>query len=113
MESISADRGLAAVAQFAALAHETRLAIFRLLVAAGNPGRPAGEIAGMLDLPPATLSFHLRNLKQAGLVTCRREGRSLIYRADLLAINALIAYLTENCCAGTDCGVPTLTECLS
>lgn len=95
-----------AVASLAALAQESRLKIFRLLVQAGNNGLPAGRIGETLGLPPATLSFHLNQLKHAGLATFRREGRSLIYAADYSAMNALMAYLTENCCAGDDaaCG---------
>jgi ArsR family transcriptional regulator, arsenate/arsenite/antimonite-responsive transcriptional repressor len=99
---------IAAVASLTALAQETRLAIFRALVAAGADGLPAGEIARRLALPPATLSFHLKELKQAGLAGCRREGRSLIYSANFDAMNDLLRFLTENCCAGDPaaCGVP-------
>lgn len=98
-----------AVASLAALAQESRLKIFRLLVQAGGNGLPAGSIGEALRLPPATLSFHLNQLKHAGLATFRREGRSLIYAADYSAMNALMAYLTENCCAGDDaaCGENT------
>lgn len=84
----------------AALAQETRLDIFRLLVESGPAGLPAGEIAARLALPGATLSFHLKELRQAGLVGCRRAGRSLIYAADFAAMGGLVAYLTENCCGG-------------
>lgn len=89
-----------AVAALAALAQETRLAIFRLLVTAGQSGLAAGDIADRLELAPATLSFHLNQLRHAGLIGFRREGRSLIYSADYAGMNALMAYLTENCCAG-------------
>jgi ArsR family transcriptional regulator, arsenate/arsenite/antimonite-responsive transcriptional repressor len=89
---------LDAIAALAALAQESRLDIFRLLVQAGINGLPAGQIGEKLGLPSATLSFHLNQLKQAGLVTFRREGRSLIYAAEYSAMNALLAYLTENCC---------------
>lgn len=89
-----------AVAALAALAHETRLDIFRLLMQAGPSGLPAGRIGERLSLPPATLSFHLSQLKHAGLVTFRRDGRSLIYSAAYPVMNALLAYLTENCCRG-------------
>jgi DNA-binding transcriptional ArsR family regulator len=89
-----------AVAALAALAQDTRLDIFRLLVQAGPEGMPAGQIGERLGLPGATLSFHLNQLKQAGLVTFRREGRSLIYLAEYDAMNALLAYLTEKCCRG-------------
>ena len=92
-----------ALAALAALAHETRLDVFRLLVQAGSEGLPAGRIAERLGLPGATLSFHLKELKGARVVDCRRDGRSLIYRADFAAMEALLAFLTENCCAGEGC----------
>jgi ArsR family transcriptional regulator len=96
-----------AIAALAALAQDTRLDIFRLLVQAGAEGVPAGKIGERLDLPSATLSFHLNQLRHAGLVTFRREGRSLIYVAEYAAMNGLLAYLTENCCQGDTsvCGV--------
>lgn len=87
-----------AVTQLSALAQDSRLAIYRLLVAKGAQGLAAGDIAARLDLPAPTLSFHLAQLKQAGLVTCRRESRSLIYSADYAAMNTLLGFLTENCC---------------
>ncbi len=100
-----------AVAALAALAQDSRLDIFRLLVQAGTGGLPAGQIGERLDLAPATLSFHLTQLRHAGLVTFRREGRSLIYAADYAAMNALLAYLTENCCQGDTAGCgPGLCE---
>ncbi len=80
------------------LAHTTRLSIFRLLVPAGAPGLAAGQLGEALRLPPATLSFHLKELRHAGLLTQRRAGRTLYYAADYTAMNALLAYLTENCC---------------
>lgn len=89
-----------AVAGLAALAQETRLEIFRLLVASGPEGLPAGDIAADLALPGATASFHLKELRQAGLVNFRRAGRSLIYTADFAAVGALVGFLTENCCGG-------------
>ena len=89
-----------------ALAQETRLTIFRLLVQKGSAGLPAGAIAEALGLPAPTLSFHLAQLKQAGLLTCRRESRSLIYAADYAAMNSLLSYLTDNCC-----GVGDLAAC--
>lgn len=94
------------IAALAALAQESRLDIFRLLVQAGSTGRPVGHIGDRLGLPSATLSFHLNQLKQAGLVTFRREGRSLIYAANFAAMNSLMGYLTENCCGGNplECG---------
>lgn len=89
---------LRAVGALAALAQETRLRIFRALVQRGPDGLPAGRIATLLDLPGPTLSFHLAGLKRAGLVSRRRDGRSLIYAVDYAAIEGLVAYLTENCC---------------
>ncbi len=91
---------LDAIAALAALAQETRLDVFRLLVQAGTAGMPAGQVSDTLGLPSATLSFHLNQLRHAGLVTFRREGRSLIYAAAYDAMNGLLAYLTENCCDG-------------
>lgn len=89
-----------AVAALGALAQESRLDIFRLLVEAGEGGVPAGQIGQRLGLPSATLSFHLNQLKHAHLVTFRREGRSLIYKAAYPVMMDLLAYLTENCCQG-------------
>jgi len=89
-----------AIAALAALAHETRLDVFRLLVRAGSEGLPAGTVGEQLGIPAATLSFHLKELKGAGLIRCEREGRSRIYSPDFTAMNALLAYLTENCCGG-------------
>ncbi|MBR0641631.1 ArsR/SmtB family transcription factor [Plastoroseomonas hellenica] len=89
-----------AIAALAALAQDTRLDIFRLLVQAGREGLPAGQIGDRLGLPSATLSFHLTQLRHADLVTFRREGRSLIYMAEFEAMNGLIGFLTENCCGG-------------
>ncbi len=89
-----------AIAALGALAQETRLAAFRLLVQAGPEGMPAGEIAEKLDLPPSSLSFHLAQLTQAGMVVQLRAGRSLIYSIDFESMNGLMAYLTENCCGG-------------
>ena len=89
-----------AVAALAALAQEHRLAVFRLLVQAGPDGMPAGQVAEALDLAPNTLTFHFDRLRSAGLVTVRRDGRSMIYAARFETMNALIAFLTENCCQG-------------
>lgn len=99
------------VAALGALAQETRLDIFRLLVAAGADGVPAGRIGDSLGLAGATLSFHLNQLRQAGLISFRREGRSLIYSACYPAMNQVLAYLTENCCQGDPaaCGVMLCT----
>jgi DNA-binding transcriptional ArsR family regulator len=100
---------LAALAALGALAQETRLDIYRLLVQAGTDGLPAGHIGEHLGLPSATLAFHLKELKTAGLATCTRNGRSLIYAAEYPTMNALLGYLTENCCQGISaaCGVPS------
>jgi ArsR family transcriptional regulator, arsenate/arsenite/antimonite-responsive transcriptional repressor len=89
-----------AVAALAALAQDNRLDVFRLLVRAGPEGMPAGGVADVLDLAPNTLTFHFDRLRQAGLVTVRREGRSMIYAARFETMNALLAFLTENCCGG-------------
>lgn len=95
-----------AVAALAALAQDNRLEAFRLLVQAGPEGIPAGEVAAALKLAPNTLTFHFDRLRGAGLVTVRREGRSMIYAARYETMNALLAYLTENCCRGAprSCG---------
>ena len=92
-----------AVAALGALAQEHRLALFRLLVQAGEDGLAAGAIAERLGVPNSSLSFHLAQLRGAGLITQERQHRSLIYRANYAAMNGLIDYLTENCCAGADC----------
>lgn len=92
------------VTALAALAHETRLAIYRILVQAGPEGRTVGIIGDAVGIPPASLSFHLKELLHAGLVNVRRSGRFLHYRADFAAMNGLIGYLTENCCGGAPCG---------
>ena len=94
-----------------ALAHESRLAIFRALVVAGPEGLPAGEIAEQLGLSPSSLSFHLKDLSHAGLVTGRQEGRFIYYTANFDAMSGLIAFLTENCCAGAPCGVGGAPQC--
>lgn len=92
-----------AIDALAALAQRSRLAAYRLLVEAGQEGLPAGEIGEKLDLPPATLSFHLAHLVRAGLVRSRQEGRFVIYSTDFENMNALVGYLTENCCSGAAC----------
>lgn len=89
-----------AIAALGALAQETRLALFRLLVQRGPEGMAAGALAEALDVPASSLSFHLAQLVHAGLITQRRESRSLIYSADFAGMNALMGYLTENCCGG-------------
>jgi len=92
-----------AVDALSALAQETRLGIYRLLVEAGPKGMPAGRIGEEMKLPPATLSFHLAHLVRAGLARSRQEGRFVIYSTDFQSMNALVAYLTENCCGGRAC----------
>src|SRR5258708_7882611 len=92
-----------AVAALAALAQDNRLDVFRLLVEAGPEGMPAGAVAAALDLAPNTLTFHFDRLRAAGLVTVRRDGRSMIYAARFETMNALLSYLTENCCGGAPC----------
>ena len=92
-----------AISALSGLANEHRLAVYRLLMQTGPEGLPAGEIAEALDLPQSSLSFHLAHLKRAGLVTQRRESRSLIYAADFDGMNALVSYLTDNCCGGRPC----------
>ncbi len=106
-----------AIAALAALAQESRLDVFRLLVQTGPVGLPAGQIGERIGLPSATLSFHLNALKQAGLVTCQRESRSLIYAAAYPVMNALLSFLTENCCGGPVRGLgpvclPETSSCL-
>jgi ArsR family transcriptional regulator len=93
-----------------ALAQETRLDIFRRLVQAGPDGLTAGRIGEVLALPPATLSFHLKELTRAGLLSARQEGRFIYYATQFQTMNALVGYLTENCCGGKPCAV-TDTAC--
>lgn len=91
------------IAALGALAHEHRLAIYRLLVSRGPEGLNAGTIAWSVGLLPSSLTFHLQSLQRAGLLAQRREGRQLIYSADFTRMTALVAYLTENCCGGAAC----------
>ena len=100
-----------AITALGALANEHRLALFRLLVRVGDSGLPAGAIAAELGVPNSSLSFHLAHLNQAGLVKQERQGRSLIYSADYSAMNALVGYLMENCCAGTGEGCGSEAAC--
>ena len=95
-----------AVSALGALAQETRLALYRLLVATGPGGLPAGVIAERLGVAPSSLSFHLQQLLHAGLVTQRRAGRQLIYAAEYETMTGLLAYLTENCCGSGESCVP-------
>jgi len=95
------------LAALAAIAQESRLAIFRLLVQIGPDGMAATRIAEQLDIAPSSLSFHLKELTHARLITSRSEGRFVIYAADVMVMNGLIGYLTENCCGGVPCGPAT------
>lgn len=88
-----------AVSALSALAQESRLAVFRLLVKRGPDGYAAGELAGRLDIPNPTLSFHLKTLAHAGLVSTRKDGRFIYYAANFERVNALVGFLTENCCS--------------
>src|SRR5437588_1838460 len=105
-----------AVAALSALAQDNRLDVFRLLVRAGPEGLAAGQVAKTLKLPPNTLSFHFDRLRQAGLVTVRRESRSMIYAAQFEHMRSLLDFLTENCCAGVadqcgpSCAAPASTS---
>lgn len=101
MEAQSVIRALGALAQ------EHRLAAYRLLVQAGPQGIPSGELAEALQVHPSSMSFHLAQLANAGLVTQRRQSRSIIYSADFAAMNGLMAYMTENCCGGVPCSADT------
>lgn len=94
-----------------ALAHESRLAIFRALVVAGPGGMAAGDIAQKLGVSPSSLSFHLKDLTHADMVSGRQEGRFIFYTANFGAMNGLVGFLTENCCAGGACDVGEVTPC--
>ncbi|WP_208280660.1 ArsR/SmtB family transcription factor [Massilia oculi] len=95
------------LAALAALAQESRLAIFRLLIQAGPAGLPAGKIGEELGIASSALSFHLKELVHANLVTARQEGRFVIYTAQFDTMSGLVGFLTENCCAGVPCGIDT------
>ena len=99
------------VRSLAALAQEVRLRVFRALVVAGQEGLTPGILSEQLGIAPNTLSFHLKELAHAGLVTQERQGRNLVYRAAYQAMNALLAYLTENCCQGAACLTGPATSC--
>lgn len=102
----------ATVIALSALAHEARLAVFRLLVQAGPEGLSAGVIATRLEMAPPALSFHLKELTHAGLLLQRPEGRKIHYSASFASMNGLIAYLTENCCQGAACELSaTVADC--
>jgi DNA-binding transcriptional ArsR family regulator len=100
-----------AIRSLAALAHSLRLRVFRMLVVAGPEGLTPGAIAEQLDVPAATLSFHLKELMNAQLVTQERDGRNLIYRAAFAHMDNLLGFLTENCCQGEPCLGPGVTRC--
>lgn len=100
-----------AVVALAALAQSMRLRIFRALVGAGPAGMTPGVLAVTLDVPASTLSFHLKELMHADLVTQQRDGRSLIYRASFEQMNGLMAYLSAHCCHGAGCELTTATDC--
>jgi DNA-binding transcriptional ArsR family regulator len=100
-----------AVEALAALAQESRLAIFRLLVQTGKEGLPAGELAEKLAIPAATMSFHLKTLTHAKLIKSRAEGRFVIYSANFAEMDKLIAYLTEHCCAGDATQCAPIKKC--
>ncbi len=93
----------AVIAALGALAQESRLAVFRLLVQLGPEGMAATQIGQQLDIAPSSMSFHLKELTHAGLITVRRDGRSMIYSANFDAMNTLLGFLTDNCCGGNVC----------
>ena len=99
------------LAALAALAQESRLAAFRLLVQAGPDGLAASKIAEHLEMAPSSLSFHLKELSHAGLVSARQEGRFVFYSASFDTMNGVLAFLTANCCNGLDCTVTPPTAC--
>ena len=100
------------VKALAALAQETRLKLFRLLVVAGKAGLTPSSLSETLDVPTTALSFHLKELHLAGLVTSERDGRYVIYRAELARMNALLAFLTAECCQGEGCAELEVPACL-
>lgn len=100
-----------AVIALSALAQATRLSIFRTLVEAGPDGLSAGRLAEIAGIPPSSLSFHLKELSHAGLAESRQEGRFVMYSARFETMNRLLAYLTENCCAGTPCAATDTPAC--
>lgn len=99
------------VTALAALAQESRLAVFRLLVQAGPSGMSAGKISEAAGIPPSSLSFHLKELSHAALVTSRNESRFVIYSANFSTMNALLGFLTENCCGGNPCVAVATPAC--
>lgn len=101
------------VVALAALAQDSRLAIFRLLVQAGPAGVIASKISEQLGVAPSSLSFHLKELSYSGMVTSTQDGRFVTYRANFATMNALLAFLTENCCGGNPCAPVCTTACSS
>ena len=101
----------AVISALAALSQVNRLRVFRALVVAGQAGATPSSIGKRLKVSPATLSFHLKELANAGLISQQRSGRNLIYRADSQAMSALLAYMTENCCPGAACELPSDSTC--
>jgi DNA-binding transcriptional ArsR family regulator len=101
----------AAVTALSALAQTSRLAVFRALVQAGPAGMAAGKISELADIPPSSLSFHLKELSHAGLVASRQDGRFVIYTAQFDVMNALLGFLTENCCGGNPCAPVCTPAC--
>lgn len=99
------------ISALAALAQESRLAIFRLLVQAGPEGLPAMQIAEQLGIPPSSLSFHLKELTHANMILQKKAGRSLIYSANFETMNGLLGFLTENCCGGNACTPVRQPDC--
>lgn len=99
------------IRSLSALAQEIRLRVFRALVVAGPDGMTPGALGEALGVAPTTLSFHLKELSHAGLIVPTRDGRHLIYRADYAEMNALLGYLTENCCRGASCAEPAAPVC--
>ncbi|HTD04512.1 metalloregulator ArsR/SmtB family transcription factor [Undibacterium sp.] len=100
-----------AITALAALAQDSRLAVFRLLVQAGPEGLAASKIAERLGLAPSSLSFHLKELSHADMVMANQQGRSIIYSANFTTMNSLLGYLTENCCGGNPCGPAAVACC--
>ena len=102
-----------AITALAALAQESRLAVFRILVQAGPEGLAASKISEQLGIPPSSLSFHLKELSYAGLISSRQDGRFIIYATNFSAMNELMAFLTENCCGDNSCSTLAQSTCRS
>lgn len=100
-----------ALLALAALAQESRLAVFRLLVQMGPEGMTASKISEQLEMPPSSLSFHLKELSHADLVSSQQNGRFIIYSANIATMNQMLAFLTENCCGGKPCTTPEIQAC--